>query len=144
MFTRRTYPKTAFAHKYDNIVVNKQAINQVTTACIAAISHSRGLITTLIFEKSVNYLKFMEWIKHLRSKMPKGPFVIFMDNLGCHHNKEVRQLMSQNQITPIYNAAYCHEMNPIELVFNKVKQEFKSKKLNLLMNNQEINTEALI
>ncbi len=42
--------------------------------------------------------------------------------------------MESYKITYIYNAAYTHEMNPIEMVFNKVKQNFKKKKLGVILN----------
>jgi transposase len=59
---------------------------------------------------------------------------MFMDNLSVHHNKDIRKLMESYKITYIYNAAYTHEMNPIEMVFNKVKQNFKKKKLGVILN----------
>ena len=98
------------------------------------MSYNRGLICTVIFDKSVNKLKFGEFIHNLSSKMGNKPFTMFMDNLACHHSKESKVLYHQRKINYIYNASYTHEMNPIEMVFSKTKAHFKAAKCSAIVN----------
>ena len=50
---------------------------------------------------------------------------IVQDNARCHHSKKVKEYCLKNNINMIYNPPYIPEFNPIELIFNKLKIEFK-------------------
>ena len=60
---------------------------------------------------------------------------IFMDNLSCHKSKFTIGKMDELQLVPIFNVVYFPDGNPIELVFSKVKREFKKAKLAKIVNN---------
>ena len=86
----------------------------------------------------MNKFKFSAYLKELSDKMGRKPFTLFMDNLSCHHSDMAKAAYSKLKITPIFNAAYSHEMNPIELVFSKVKHLFKKEKLYRIMNKMKV------
>jgi transposase len=50
-----------------------------------------------------------------------------MDNLRPHRATEVRELLDQAGIRPIYLPRYSPEFNPIEQAWAKVKERLKAK-----------------
>lgn len=44
-----------------------------------------------------------------------------MDNAKIHHSKLLKEYMENVKRKIIYNVPYCSELNPIEMVFSKVK-----------------------
>ena len=69
---------------------------------------------------------------------------MFLDNLGAHHAKETKAACQELKINMIFNAAYQHDMTPIEMVFNLVKLRFKQAKLHAITNKLPFDNDALI
>ena len=49
-----------------------------------------------------------------------------MDNLSAHKSDKSKQEMTRLGFRHIFNVPYSPEYNPIEFVFSKVKQKFRS------------------
>ena len=49
-----------------------------------------------------------------------------MDNLSAHKSEKTKVEMSKLGFRFIFNVPYSPEFNPIEFVFSKVKQKFRS------------------
>ena len=49
-----------------------------------------------------------------------------MDNLSAHRSEKSRAEMTRLEFRCIFNVPYCPEYNPIEFVFSKVKQKFRT------------------
>jgi hypothetical protein len=62
----------------------------------------------------------------MREANGEDKICLFMDNLSCHTSKKSQVEMKRLGFKFIYNVAYSPEYNPIESVFSKVKQKFKS------------------
>ena len=77
-----------------------------TTAVIAAINQSGGVIFWKDYGKSVDIPKFISFLKELRKIKKKDEFSIFMDNLAVHRSHIVRDVMKQLKINRIFNAPY--------------------------------------
>ena len=54
------------------------------------------------------------------------PVCLFMDNLLVHKSKKSKAKMEELNIRWVFNLPYQCELNPIELVFSKIKQKFKT------------------
>ena len=115
-----------------------------STAAVAAVSAKRGLIFLKIFPKSVDRFKFIKFCKLLSKKLERQPFTMFLDNLGAHHAHETKAACQKLKINMIFNAAYQHDMNPIEMVFNVAKLRFKQAKLHAITNKLPFDNDALI
>ena len=50
---------------------------------------------------------------------------IILDNARIHHYNKVKQFAIENNITLLFNAPYSPIFNPIELIFNTIKKNFK-------------------
>ena len=82
-----------------------------------------NLIASKIVDGSVNkevYAEFLKDNKHIFKERP-----VIQDNARCHHAKMVKEFVRDNNINYKFNPAYSPEFNPIELMFNKVKTEFR-------------------
>ena len=79
-----------------------------------------------IFEKSVNIVKFKEWLTELKAKTGDDRVALFMDQLSTHTSDQVKDYMRKLGFRFIYNAAYQCRFQPIEYCFSKVKQKFKA------------------
>ena len=60
-----------------------------------------------------------------------------MDNLTVHHSKLVQSFIKEHHIECIFNVPYSPEYNPIELVFNLLKQSFKKLRLEAISKNKK-------
>ena len=49
-----------------------------------------------------------------------------MDNLSVHQSEKAKKAMRELGMRHIYNLTYAPDYNPIELVFSKIKQKFKT------------------
>ena len=67
-----------------NIAVPQKLVTQPCFALILAISEEDGLEYSQIFEKSVDHIKFIEYLEKLRARNPFQRLAIFMDNLRVH------------------------------------------------------------
>ena len=54
------------------------------------------------------------------------PLALFMDNLAAHRTIRARERMRELDIRPIFNIVYQCQLNPIELVFSKIKHVYKT------------------
>ena len=87
-----------------------------------------------IHDQAVNADNFVVYLKELRKKHRKRPIALFMDRLNVHKANSVKPWYEKLKITPIFNARYSPETNPIEAVFSKVKAIFSRKRVNCLVN----------
>ena len=106
MFTRRAISKTDYANLGTNIQVDYKRFNLETTAVIAAINQSGGVIHWRDYGKSVDIPKFISFLKELRKIKKKEVFSVFMDNLAVHRANITRDAMEQLNINRIFNAPY--------------------------------------
>ena len=67
-----------------------------------------------------------------------------MDNLRVHKTNVMKQMYTRLNITPLYNVPYFPDGNPIEACFSQVKRNFKSNRLNCLVNNKYFNEDDAI
>ena len=98
-------------------------------ALVAAVSRENGIESANLFERSVNSQKFIQFLEDLVQGYQPEQLVVFMDNLTVHHSKLVQQFMKDRNIGVLFNVLYSPEYNPIELVFNLIKQSFKKYRL---------------
>ena len=69
---------------------------------------------------------------------------MLLDNLRAHKTTTILEKMSELGIEHIYNVPYQPDYNPSESCFSKVKNYYKRQKLNLLVNERDIDYKSLI
>ena len=134
VFTKRTYATKDYAGKHQIIEVDEAKIYAPYVCALAAVSAESPIELVRTFTQAVNIGIFKSFIQALSAKHKSQPFALFMDNLAVHKSDEVKQELRRLRITPIFNAPYSPQFNPIEGCFSIVKNHFKSQKLNSIKN----------
>ena len=67
-----------------------------------------------------------------------------MDNLQVHKTAEVRALMEQYNIEPIFSPAYSPYYNPIEYIFSKLKGMVRKMRLQDMVKGQKREFDILV
>ena len=103
----------------------KHKINQERYTLLQAITKN-GVLESEIIKGTVNAEIYLNFIK----KISLNPFYknknIYQDNARIHHALIVMDYCKKNNINMKFNPAYTPEYNPIELIFNQIKTNYKS------------------
>ena len=76
--------------------------------------------------------------------MNSDPFTLFMDGAGPHRSKILAQDLEEINVKRIINVGYSPQFNPIEGCFSIVKNHFKRKRLNAMLNKRQLVLQRLI
>ena len=68
----------------ENVRVEEAKLNEPTLALLAGISKEKGVEHYKIYPKSVNIVKFKEWLTGLRDVTGDDKVALFMDQLSVH------------------------------------------------------------
>ena len=92
----------------------------------------------------MNIQKFKEYLRELREQNGDDKIALFMDNLSAHRSEKSKAEMARLGFRHIFNVPYCPEYNPIEFVFSKVKQKFRTLRARKLAGISQESHEALV
>jgi transposase len=96
-----------------------------TTTFIGALRHD-GLTAPLVVDGAINGQLFLEYVKQqLVPTLSAGDLVV-MDNLRAHKVAGIREAIASVGATVLYLPPYSPDLNPIELVFSKMKWLIRS------------------
>ena len=101
--------------------ITKHSKNKERYTLLSSIS--KDSIKYIIIKGSVNSIIYLNFLNSIKDKLKNRNLV--QDNARIHHSKIVKEFSKNNDINLIYNPPYSPEFNPIELIFNKLKTEFK-------------------
>lgn len=128
----KTYGYSFKGKEINKLIRHKH--NKQRYTLLAAIDNKQ-IINYKIFNGSVNSNKYLEFIKENNSKFKNK--ILLQDNARIHHAKIVKEYASKENILLKFNPAYSPEFNPIELLFNKCKIEFRKLDHSNLINDIE-------
>lgn len=111
---------------------------------IAAIS-AQGLDSQRCFhfEGVVNGAAFLTYLEQVLAPSLEPGSVVVMDNFSVHHSKQVRHILEQADCTLVYLPTYSPDLNPIELLFAKVKAYLRKLRAQTLEALKDAFTQAL-
>ena len=101
--------------------ITKHSKNKERLTLLSSIS--KDTLKYQIIKGSVNSDIYLKFITDNKDSLKNRNLV--QDNARIHHSKKVKNYCIENDIKMIYNPPYTPEFNPIELIFNKLKTEFK-------------------
>ena len=96
--------------------------NKERYTLLAAISNSK-IVGYKIIKESVNATIYLDFLKTNKEIFKNK--ILIQDNARIHHALIVKSYALTENIILKYNPAYTPEFNPIELMFNKCKIEFR-------------------
>ena len=96
-----------------------------TTTLIAALG-VEGMRCSTVVDGAVNGDVFEAFVEQVLVPDLRPGDVVIMDNLSSHKRHRVRELIEDANARLVFLPAYSPDLNPIELVFAKVKQLLRS------------------
>jgi len=87
---------------------------------------SRGPVADMVIEGGVGGDVFVAYVRQVLVPLLRGGQVVILDNLGAHHRSEVRRLVEETGALLVYLPPYSPDLNPIELMFSKVKAAMRA------------------
>lgn len=127
----------AWSRPGDNILVEDRTGNQPCQAVCAGVCKCHQLLNYMITDHSMDETKFIEFLQQLRATHPVGKLFIFFDGAGFHKTEAVRDEIEKLNMEYIINVPYCWYYNEaIEKYWALVKQRFRKKLLNKMINDQ--------
>ena len=125
----KRYGYTEAGKQINAMVRHKHYRENITV--IAAMSNN-NLIATEIITGTVNAESYAIFLSVYANEFKNK--IVVQDNARCHHAVLVKETASALNINMKFNPAYSPEFNPIELLFNKVKGQFRKMDHNNLQN----------
>ena len=96
-----------------------------TTTLIAALGIS-GMRCSTMVDGAVNGDVFEAFVRDVLVRDLRAGDVVIMDNLSSHKRSRVRELIEGAGARLVFLPPYSPDLNPIELVFAKIKQLLRS------------------
>jgi transposase len=93
----------------------------MTTTLIAALG-VEGMRCSTVVDGAINREVFEAFVEHVLVPELQPADVVVMDNLSSHKGGRIRQLIEGTGAELRYLPPYSPDLNPIELVFSKIKQ----------------------
>jgi len=101
--------------------ITKHSRNKERLTLLSSIS--KDSVKCKLIRGSVNSDIYLDFISSIKDSLKDRNLV--QDNARIHHSKKVKEYAKNNNINMIYNPPYSPEFNPIELIFNKLKKEYR-------------------
>lgn len=92
-----------------------------TTTLIAALG-CEGIRCSTVVDGAVNAAIFESFVEHVLVPTLRPGDVVVMDNLSSHKSARTRELIEGAGAELIFLPPYSPDLNPIEMVFAKIKQ----------------------
>jgi transposase len=96
-----------------------------TTTLIAALG-IKGMQCSTVVDGAVNGDVFEAFVEQVLAPELRSDDVVIMDNLSSHKRLRVRELIESAGARLVFLPPYSPDLNPIELIFAKVKQSLRS------------------
>jgi transposase len=96
-----------------------------TTTLIAALG-IQGVRCSTVVDGAVNGDVFISFVERVLVGALQPGDIVVMDNLSSHKSVRVRQMIEAAGATLQYLPPYSPDLNPIEMVFSKIKQLLRS------------------
>jgi len=126
VFLDETWASTNMTRRYGRSRRGQRLIAKVpyghwkTTTFVAALRHD-GLTAPVVIDGAINGELFLAYVRQQLVPTLKRDDLVVMDNLSAHKVAGVREAIESVGATLVYLPPYSPDLNPIELVFSKLK-----------------------
>jgi transposase len=97
----------------------------MTTTLIAALGIG-GIRCSTVVNAAINRDVFEAFVEHVLVPVLRSGDTVIMDNLSSHKGARIREMIEGVGAELRYLPPYSPDMNPIEMVFSKIKQLLRS------------------
>ena len=96
-------------------------LNVPTSQTVLASVRLNGQITYTMYPGGTSGERFLDYLKNvLIPTLHKGDIIV-MDNMRSHHVKGVEEVLRAAGMIPLYLPPYSPDLNPIEMLWSKMK-----------------------
>lgn len=99
-------------------VLRNRGVNLTLLAAMTVM----GLQAAMLIEGGTDKLVFLAFVEAVLIPSLRPGQIVVLDNLGAHHAKGVRERIEAVGCFVLYLPPYSPDLNPIEMLFSKVKQ----------------------
>lgn len=96
-----------------------------TTTLIAALC-TAGICCSTVVDGAINADVFEAFVQQVLVPQLRPGDVVILDNLSSHKRERTRQLIEATGATLLFLPPYSPDLNPIEMIFAKIKQLLRS------------------
>lgn len=131
IFINETWAKTNMTRLRGRAPRGQRLINKTphghwkTTTLIAALGIT-GMRCSTVVNGAVNGDVFEAFVKQVLLPELKPGDIVIMDNLSSHKRDCIGRLIAERHAELRYLPPYSPDLNPIELIFSKIKQSLRS------------------
>lgn len=131
MFIDETWASTNMSRRYGRSLKGRRLISAVphghwkTTTFVAAL-RSEGLTAPMVVDGAINGRVFLAYVRQQLVPTLRPGDIVVMDNLASHKVSGVREAIEEAGARVAYLPPYSPDLNPIELVFSKLKRLLRS------------------
>lgn len=131
VFIDETGANTKMSRRYGRARRGRRVVGKVphghwkTTTFVAALRHD-GLSAPMVVDGPMNGDVFLAYVRQQLVPTLRPGDVVIMDNLASHKKAGVREAIESAGAQPVYLPPYSPDLNPIELVFAKLKWLLRS------------------
>lgn len=99
----------------------------LTTTVVGAL-RATGLVAPLVADGAINGAIFRAWVEQQLVRVLRPGDIVVMDNLAAHKVAGVREAREGVNAAVVYLPPYSPDLNAIENLFAKVKNEMRTRK----------------
>lgn len=96
-----------------------------TTTFLCGLRHN-GLVAPLVLDGAIDGPSFLAWVEQFLAPTLAPGDIVMADNLSSHKVAGVRQAIETRGASLRFLPSYSPDLNPIELVFSKLKRLLRS------------------
>ena len=96
-------------------------LNKPKNTTILSSAHLDDSVAYATYSGRTTGERVLKYLKETLIPTLHAGDIVIMDNLRTHHIKEARTLLSKAGVTLMYLPAYSPDLNPIEMMWSKVK-----------------------
>jgi transposase len=126
VFIDETWTKTNMTPLYGRAEIGKRVIDYVphghwkTTTFMAALRHD-GLTAPMVVDGAINGALFLAYVEQILIPTLQAGDIVVFDNLSSHKVPGVKEAIESVGAKVIPLPPYSPDLNPIEMVFSKLK-----------------------
>ncbi|MFN0132746.1 MAG: IS630 family transposase [Phycisphaerales bacterium] len=131
IFIDETWAKTNMTRLRGRAPIGERLIDKTphghwkTTSLIAALG-VRGVRCSTVVDGAINRDVFDAFIDQVLMPQLRPGDVVILDNLSSHKSEHARRVIESRGAKLVFLPPYSPDLNPIEMVFSKIKQLLRS------------------
>jgi len=109
-------------------VVDDVPLNTPKTTTLLSSIRINGETVPTFFDGTLNGERFIQYLKEKLIPSLHEDDIVIMDNLRSHKVEGVKELFANTKASLVYLPPYSPDLNPIEMMWSKIKSFLKAQK----------------